>query len=216
MAPPSATSTPAVGTKTRTGQIPSIKRTYLMAYNIGSALSWASVMRQLVTCVLSNPDSEVVGAREAFGQMGETTKFVQTMAGFEVVHAALGLVRSSFLTTLSQVFSRFLMVWYILEFYPQVGNSPIYATMVFAWAFTEIIRYTFYAAGLVGAKVGWLETLRYNTFYLLYPMGAGSEAWLIFKSAPYAQKRFGDLGLYGTYVICAIWPPGSSRPSLPH
>lgn len=52
------------------------------------------------------------------------------------------------------------MVWYTLHLYPQVGHSPVYATMVFAWAFTEIVRYSFYATGLMGIKVSALETLR--------------------------------------------------------
>ena len=80
------------------------------------------------------------------------------------------------------------MVWYTLHFFPAVGASPVYATMVFAWSFTEIVRYSFYAVGLLGVRVPPLESLRYNTFYLLYPMGAGSEAWLIFKSAPWVPR----------------------------
>ncbi|KAL8279593.1 hypothetical protein RQP46_007906 [Phenoliferia psychrophenolica] len=185
-----------------------LKQGYLILYNLGSASAWALVLSQLVSSILnSNKSSIIDAAAGTFSEMGRTTQIVQTFAGLEVIHAALGLVRSSFSTTLSQVFSRYLMVWYTLQLFPQVGHSPIYATMVLAWSVTEIVRYSFYATGLMGVKVGLLEVARYNTFYALYPLGAGSEAWLILKSAPYAEAMFGPAGLYATYALCTLWPP---------
>lgn len=50
----------------------------------------------------------------------------------------------------------------------QVAASPIYGSMVFAWSFTEVIRYSFYAAGLLGLQIPILEWLRYVIFYLFY------------------------------------------------
>ncbi|KAI5478399.1 protein tyrosine phosphatase [Pseudohyphozyma bogoriensis] len=195
---------------------------YLVAYNVASAAAWAYVLARLVAHLAS--DTELWSIKGALGiqgwwdkllarastgsaDFGTLTKWVQTAAVLEVVHSALGLVRSGFGTTLAQVFSRILLVWYVAEQYPIVTKTPIYCTMVFAWAFTEVVRYTFYAAGLLNIKLPILDTIRYNAFYLLYPMGAGSEAYLIWKSAPYAKALYGDLGYYGTYAIFAIWPP---------
>jgi very-long-chain (3R)-3-hydroxyacyl-CoA dehydratase len=38
--------------------------------------------------------------------------------------------------------------------------SPFYASMVFAWSFTEVVRYSHYTTGLLGIKVDLLEYLR--------------------------------------------------------
>jgi very-long-chain (3R)-3-hydroxyacyl-CoA dehydratase len=77
--------------------------------------------------------------------------------------------------------------------------------MVTAWSFAEIIRYLHYATNLLNIKVPVLEWIRsvtikvvdqklqadsvrrharYTAFYILYPVGAGSEATLIYFSAP--------------------------------
>lgn len=112
--------------------------------------------------------------------------------------------------------------------------------MVTAWSLAEIIRYTHYATGLQGIKIKALEWLRsvsslaaqgrlfnpmrtklttvfpcdrYTAFYVLYPVGAGSEAALIFFSAPHAKEQYGALAMYAVYILVAGWPPGAS-PSL--
>jgi very-long-chain (3R)-3-hydroxyacyl-CoA dehydratase len=59
-----------------------------------------------------------------FARVGPTTAFVQTFALLEVVHAALGWVRSPVVTTAMQVSSRLFLVWGIAEQFPQVRNLP--------------------------------------------------------------------------------------------
>jgi very-long-chain (3R)-3-hydroxyacyl-CoA dehydratase len=56
--------------------------------------------------------------------------------------------------------------------------------MVFAWSLTEVIRYTFYATSLIAQPPYPLLYLRYTTFYLLYPLGACSEAFLTYSTLP--------------------------------
>ena len=56
--------------------------------------------------------------------------------------------------------------------------------MVLSWAMTEVIRYAFYACGLVGMTIPALLYLRYTMFYILYPTGASSEAFLIYATLP--------------------------------
>lgn len=55
--------------------------------------------------------------------------------------------------------------------------------MVFAWSLTEVVRYSAYAAKLADVNVSALEYIRYSAFYVLYPLGAGSEALLMYASA---------------------------------
>jgi len=52
----------------------------------------------------------------------------------------------------------------------------------------------------------------YTAFYVLYPLGAGSEAVLLLKSAGPAKAAYGALaGAWVYFVVCA-WPP-SALPS---
>ncbi|KAK7472626.1 hypothetical protein VKT23_000739 [Stygiomarasmius scandens] len=119
-----------------------------------------------------------------FGRVGTATALVQSCALLEVVHVLLGWVRSPLQTTVMQVSSRLFLVWGIVEQFEATRTNPLYTSMVFAWSFTEVIRYSFYAANLLGYEPSVLLYLRYTTFYVLYPLGAGSEAFLIYSTLP--------------------------------
>ena len=58
--------------------------------------------------------------------------------------------------------------------------------MVLSWSLTEVVRYAFYATSLLSQHdVPYLLLyLRYTTFYVLYPLGASSEAFLIYSTLP--------------------------------
>ncbi|SGY19961.1 BQ5605_C017g08407 [Microbotryum silenes-dioicae] len=199
---------------------------YLIAYNLAAMSLWAYALLRLVQHLRG--DGKVDGAeyglkawfglqsrwekvekrsRTGFADFGEAVKWIQTFALMEVAHAALGLVRSGLATTVMQVSSRVFMVWYVCNTWPQVAASPFYCSMVFAWSVTEVIRYAHYAAGLLGVKVYVLEWLRYSLFYVLYPLGAGSEATLILKSAGPVRHHFGYVGFFTTVTILSVWPP---------
>ncbi|KAJ3827979.1 PTPLA-domain-containing protein [Lentinula raphanica] len=123
-------------------------------------------------------------AATTFGRVGVTTAWVQSCALLEVVHVALGWVRSPLQTTAMQVSSRLFLVWGIVEQFASVRSNPLYTSMVFAWSLTEVIRYSFYACNLGGYEPYLLLYLRYTTFYVLYPLGASSEAFLIYATLP--------------------------------
>ena len=84
--------------------------------------------------------------------VGSVVALVQSLAVLEVVHAAIGFVRSPVITTAIQVASRLFMVWGVTERYSQAWSSPFYASMVLAWAITECIRYPFYANQLLDSE----------------------------------------------------------------
>ncbi|WWC65579.1 uncharacterized protein I303_108197 [Kwoniella dejecticola CBS 10117] len=120
-----------------------------------------------------------------FKNLGWYTKYTQSLAVLEVVHTALGLVRSPLGTVFSQVFSRVWTVWGVVEAVPEVSHSsPLFTTMLFAWSFTEVIRYTYYFLNLLQIQSPILNWLRYTTFIPLYPLGASSEAFLAFSTLP--------------------------------
>ncbi|PWZ03051.1 PTPLA-domain-containing protein [Testicularia cyperi] len=144
--------------------------------------------------------------------VGSLVAAVQSLAILEVVHAAIGWVRSPVPTTAVQVASRLFMVWAVSERYSQAWTSPFYASMVLAWAITECIRYPFYANQLLGSEGTGLLWARYTTFYLLYPIGAGSEAMCILatlpKSLPWNNAGAWDLRAYVFGFLFVIWWPG--------
>ncbi|KAF8972977.1 PTPLA-domain-containing protein [Flammula alnicola] len=152
-----------------------------------------------------------------FSRVGATTAFVQTFAILEVVHALLGWVRSPLQTTVMQVSSRLFLVWGIAEQFPAVRSNPLYTSMVLAWSSTEVIRYAFYAFNLVGMNPYVLLWLRYTTFYVLYPLGAGSEAFLTYATLPSSSPVPGwhswlrgmwKPADYARAVLFLIWWPG--------
>ncbi|BGP43411.1 hypothetical protein JCM10449v2_007446 [Rhodotorula kratochvilovae] len=197
-------------------------RLYLTAYNLASAGLWAYVLFRTWEHMAGadgytglkewagwqgTGETLVKRASGAVDVVGQTVKWVQTAALLEAVHSATGLVRSPFGTTVAQIASRLALVWGVCELFPQVPHSPIYVSMVTAWSFAEIIRYTHYATGLMGLKLRALEWLRYTAFYILYPVGAGSEAVLIFQSAAPATARYGPLAGAAVYALVSAWPP---------
>ncbi|CDR88311.1 related to PHS1-essential 3-hydroxyacyl-CoA dehydratase of the ER membrane [Sporisorium scitamineum] len=141
--------------------------------------------------------------------VGSVVALVQSLAILEVVHAAIGWVRSPVATTAIQVASRLFMVWGVTERFSQAWSSPFYASMVLAWAITECIRYPFYANQLLGADGPGLLWARYSTFWILYPIGAGSEAMCILATLPktldLAKWDARALIYAGLFVI---WWPG--------
>jgi Protein tyrosine phosphatase-like protein, PTPLA len=70
----------------------------------------------------------------------------------------------------------------------QVSSNALYTSMVFAWSLTETIRFASYSAGQFGLKLAFLQYLRYTLFYVLYPLGAGSEALLMYASIPFVDS----------------------------
>lgn len=106
-----------------------------------------------------------------------------------------------------QVASRFLLVWGIVHPFPFLAQSPFYSSMLIAWSVTEVIRYSFFATTLSGFQPSALAWLRYNTFYVLYPLGITSECALIyFATGPAAA--YGDIYKWALYAILAIYVPG--------
>lgn len=182
---------------------PLVKR-YLVFYNTAESLLWAAVAIHYAMLIAVRGHN----MREAHDGVSTFLRAVQTSAALEILHAALGLVSSPVGTTVMQVFSRLLLVWGIDYLFPDVvAASPAFASMVVAWSVTEVLRYAYYAINLQGRVPDAVMRLRYTLFYVLYPMGAGSEAWLVYLSLARAKKLS---QVYWGFLIAilAIYPPG--------
>ncbi|KZF26593.1 PTPLA-domain-containing protein [Xylona heveae TC161] len=184
----------------------SFKAQYLILYNFVSAVLWTTVFGRVVLLV------PLVGFTHVYGGVGNFAKWTQTLALLEVVHALFGIVRSPITTTGMQVASRLLLVWGIVNnFTRQTAPSVAYSTMLFAWSFTEIVRYSYFVAALGSGGSGVpkiLTWLRYNTFYVLYPLGILSEVTLVYKSLGPA-KEWGYIYEIILKSVLLIYIPGS-------
>lgn len=177
------------------------KDQYLIAYNALSCVLWFGVLGRTILLL------PLVGHENVYGGVGEYTKLTQTLALLEIVHIALGLLRSSLITTVIQVASRILLVWGVANLFEAPRESLAYSTMLIAWSVTEVCRYSYYVTNIVGRTPGFLTWLRYNTFFVLYPLGAGSEAVCIFRALSEA-KEFNTNYYYYLVAILLTYPPG--------
>ena len=117
-----------------------------------------------------------------------------------------GVVRAPLLTTVMQVSSRLLLIWAVVDRYPEAtASSTFYSSMLLAWSVTEVIRYSYFVWNLQGSGVpGFVTWLRYNTFYVLYPIGITSECALIWKASLVAGRPV----TLAFWAILGIYIPG--------
>lgn len=157
---------------------------YLIYYNALSGFMWAAVFLRLIILY------PLVGSKFVSGGLEVFTRWVQTLMLLEVVHSAVGFVRSPLMTAAMQVASRILVVWGVWYLFPSVCSSFAFTTCVLAWGITEMLRYSFYVYSLArpGDVPYWLIWLRYSAFYVLYPMGAGSEWIMVLLCLPQAEE----------------------------
>ncbi|KAI1337725.1 tyrosine phosphatase-like protein [Xylariaceae sp. FL0016] len=180
-----------------------VKNGYLILYNAVSATLWMVVLGRVIGANVTQ------GHTFAYSAVGEFCKWTQTLAGMEVLHSSLGIVRAPLFTTFMQVFSRYAIVWGVTHPFPYVAASPAYTTMLVAWGTTEVIRYSYFALTLSGFQPDALHWLRYHAFFVLYPLGITSEALLIWFAVEPARSVS---PLYSTalwaYVVF-VYPPSA-------
>jgi very-long-chain (3R)-3-hydroxyacyl-CoA dehydratase len=132
-------------------------------------------------------------------------KYSQTVALMEIVHAALGIVRSPVLITATQVASRLWILWGIVVLAPEstttttvslavpnmefVGIKLSLITLLTAWCLSEIIRYGFFACKEANIQSQMLVWLRYSGFLVLYPLGVASELSMVWLALPVIQVK---------------------------
>lgn len=179
---------------------------WLIAYNSISASLWSVVFFNTVFL------GTLLGQPLLFDKTNLILTAVQSCAVVEIYNSVTGVVKSPVMTTVSQVFSRLLIVFGIMQVLP---NSPAnhhwaYITLTLAWSITEVVRYSYYASNLrdAAAVPYWLTWLRYSLFYVLYPVGVASEVGLIYLSLGEAEKAIGAWYKWTLTAILFTYPPG--------
>ncbi|RLV89673.1 Very-long-chain [Spathaspora sp. JA1] len=195
-------------TKAKTTKGDAHPQRYLIAYNSISASLWSLVLFNTVFLTFT------LGQPYVFQKINFSTTLIQTLAIIEIVNSAIGLVKSPLFTTVTQVFSRLLIVWGIHQLLP---SSPAnfhwcFITLCLSWSITEIIRYSYYASNLKGGATvipnKYLTWLRYSTFYVLYPTGVFSEVYSVVLSLNEAKLVVGSWYAWLLRVILVVYIPG--------
>ncbi|KHJ80199.1 tyrosine phosphatase-like protein, PTPLA [Oesophagostomum dentatum] len=159
---------------------------YLFAYNAVQVLGWGIILLKTLYGLFERRSWP-----ELYNSVEVEVKIFQTLAILEIVHAAVGLVRSPVGTTAMQVWSRLLLVWPILYNCATARRSVGVPMLLTAWSVTEVIRYSFYALGLFGAVPSFLTWMRYTLFIVLYPLGVSGELLTLIGSLPeVAEKKY--------------------------
>jgi len=78
-----------------------------------------------------------------------------------------------------------------------------------AWGITECIRYGYFALQCLGKSVPqWWTWLKYNTFFVLYPVGISSECTLVYLALQPAAKLY-PLYYWFLVALLCVYVPGS-------
>jgi very-long-chain (3R)-3-hydroxyacyl-CoA dehydratase len=109
-----------------------------------------------------------------------------------------------------QVASRLYITLCILYPAPSLAvDSMPYRLMVLAWSVTEVVRYAYYCLNLCGRVLYPVLWARYTFFWVLYPIGAGSE-WIIVATGlrVLEERVYGAWGVMLHWIVLAIYVPG--------
>lgn len=175
-----------------------MRRAYLASYNALQCALWLRIlyycMAMLVTAFANagSPEDIQVEQRQRFYNLMITPLMTaQVLSVMEILHAAVGVVRSSPLPALAQVFGRLLHIFAGMATLPAYQSTVWVLLLVLVWCWADIPRYTLYlllqlqgpaspadkasSSGFLASLIAFYSHIRYNTFVLLYPMGFALE-----------------------------------------
>ncbi len=170
--------------------------TYLSAYNLLLAIAWAVFfVYELITGFAINTSALVL------------ISIAQWAAVLEILHAALGWVRSPVMTTFIQVLSRVFVVvlLYILphQFLLTLNGISGWHLIVGAWCITEIVRYSFYFLLLQEKEWQPVTWLRYSLFSILYPVGVIGELLIVVSVMNWVGWGWSPINIFLGLVLVA-------------
>lgn len=162
---------------------------YLILYNISCCAGWAIVLAQAIQSLISSDGSLLEAMASVYDapSLAKVLSIVQSAALLEIVHAAIGFVRSPVLITAMQVGSRIAALFALTQS-PEAAHQFGAGLMIISWASVEVPRYAFYVAALITGdatkKTPYpLFWLRYSLFAVLYPTGITGELTVFLAAA---------------------------------
>eukprot|EP01041_Mallomonas_annulata_P002213 gene2213-4301_t len=155
---------------------------YLLVYNIASAVGWACVLLICIKHIASGSLDSL------WDEVNMILKVVQTAACLEVLHSIFGLVKTPWIVSFMQVFSRVWTLWAVMDVAPSAQSSIFFTLACTSWACVEVPRYLFYGLNLMGAVPYPVFWLRYSLFAILYPTGITGELGCMYYAALFLQE----------------------------
>jgi very-long-chain (3R)-3-hydroxyacyl-CoA dehydratase len=176
----------------------------LACYNLGSAALWLGILLRSAAVLPS-------GSHQVWHEVEGPLTVVQAGAILEVAFAACRLVRSPVVTTAVQVFARYCLLFGCLKYSPTAAAHGGCALMIMTWACADVPRYLFYFCKQIGAVPTPVESLRFNLFLGLYPLGVCAEITCLWVAAPdvhhYGPRLLlphnHEISLYAVLYTCA-------------
>ncbi|GAX77448.1 hypothetical protein CEUSTIGMA_g4893.t1 [Chlamydomonas eustigma] len=200
----------------------SLERAYLVGFNSILFLAWALVLAITVDVAYRQEGDGAL----LFRAVELPLMVAQTAAIMEVIHSAVGLIRSPVSITAMQVASRLWLVWGILV--PVQGSILVDSvhlgqlaglkfelnllTLLLAWSCSELVRYGFFALKALGPVPYISLWLRYSAFIVMYPVGVASELTMVWLALPeikasgmlrYSMPNAINFG-FNYYSICIL------------
>jgi very-long-chain (3R)-3-hydroxyacyl-CoA dehydratase len=118
-------------------------------YNLISFIGWVII---LLLNLINHPNILVI-------------QIVQSIAILDVLFAFFKIIKTNYLIAFIQILSRYFIVWGPFYF----GNVPHLVIRLLSsfWALSDSVRYLYYydTTNLL------VKTIRYNLFWILYPLG---------------------------------------------
>lgn len=179
-------------------------KAWLVFYNLASAAGWAYVLFLALTCL-----SEGKTPAEAWAAFGPALMIVQSTMAFEILHAAVGMVRSPLFVTFMQVSSRLWVVWGATFYVQECQEHWSLYLMVISWCCAEVPRYLFYVSNLTMKTIPYpLFFVRYSAFMVLYPTGITGEIFQCLYSLSHWETAL-PVWFRGLKAILVLYAPGS-------
>ncbi|KAL0124785.1 hypothetical protein PUN28_006562 [Cardiocondyla obscurior] len=191
---------------------------YLVSYNLAQTLGWSYILYLIVQHYIQPSSGSTLWDKTKLPVV-----VFQNAALLEIIHAAIGIVRSNVIVTTFQVFSRVMLVVGVILAtpYTYAAASPGLPLALTAWSITEIIRYSYYFANIIGIVPNILTWLRYTFFIGLYPLGVTGELLCFYAAVKYASVNpdswsyvlpnkwnFTFSYLYFLIIIMLVYIPG--------
>ncbi|KAL3691574.1 hypothetical protein R1sor_005225 [Riccia sorocarpa] len=193
------------------GEGSTLRWLYLSTYNVVLFFGWSQILYRAVNALSTG------GTKSVYAAVEKPLQIWQSAALLEIFNSIVGIVRSPVMATLPQIASRIYVTWAILYSFPETQEHWLVTSLILSWGVTEVIRYFFFALReTFGVNSSLLTSIRYSTFFVLYPTGIFSEVGLIYIALPFIKGSNLDKAplsnkiLYGVALIALVlYIPGS-------
>ncbi|XP_078314115.1 very-long-chain (3R)-3-hydroxyacyl-CoA dehydratase-like isoform X2 [Crassostrea virginica] len=161
--------------------MPDFKTAYLFMYNLFQFVGFTFISCVLIYNFIKNKEEAMTSG---FRLVGTQIMVCQTAAVMEILHPAMGLVKSSPIAPLLQVLGRNFILFVIILHEENIQSAPLVFFLLLTWSLIEVVRYPFYMLAVLNIKIYVVTWLRYTLWMPLYPVGIFLEGAVVILSIP--------------------------------